>query len=206
MQRLLFAMITLTLLLSACAPAAPTVSPEQVQASAVAAASTMIALTVAAVPSNTPVPPTPLATDTPLASPTPMTLPTLANLATPTTASTGGKDDCNHLFDVGASGPTTTLAVNNNTKGSISGSVYLGTPNTFAQCGWISFGSIAKGQSGSISVPLVHTSMGDSCYWASAWVNDPKKQTQPNGGPFCIDSTLKWTLNVNYDKITITPP
>ncbi len=205
MRRLLFATITFMLLLSACAPAVPTVSPGQVQASAVAAASTMIALTVAAVPTNTPVPPTPLPTDTPQASPTLMALPTLSNPATPTTAS-GGKDDCNHLFDVGASGPTASLQVNNNTKGSISGSVYLGTPNTFAQCGWISFGQIAKGQSSTISVPLVHTSMGDSCYWASAWVNDPKKQTQPNGGPYCIDSPQKWVLNVNYDKITITPP
>ncbi len=205
MQRVFFATITLALLLTACAPAVPTVSPEQVQASAVAAASTMIALTVAAVPTNTPVPPPPPATDTPLASPTSMVLPTLSNPPTPTTAS-AGSDTCNHLFDVGASGPTTSLLVNNNTKGSISGSVYLGTPNTFAQCGWISFGSIAKGQSSTISVPLVHTNMGDSCYWASAWVNDPNKKTQPNGGPFCIDSTAKWTMNVGYDRITIAPP
>ncbi len=203
MQRVLFATLTLALLLSACAPAAPTVSPEQVQASAMAAASTMIAQTVAAVPSNTPLPP---ATDTPLPSPTPLALPTLSNPPTPTTASAGGGTDCNHVFDVGASGPTTNLQVNNNTKGSISGSVYLGTPNRFAQCGWISFGGIAKGQSATISVPLVHTNMGDSCYWASAWVNDPNKKTQPNGGPFCIDSLAKWTMVVGYDKITILPP
>ena len=205
MHRMLFVTIALALLLSACAPAAPTVSPEQVQASAMAAASTMIALTVAAVPTSTPAPPTPLPTDTPLPSPTVGLLPTLANAPAPTTAS-GGGDDCNHIFDVGASGPTATLVVNNNTKGSISGSVWLNTQNRFAQCGYITFGPIGKGQSGSIDVPLVHTNMGDTCYWAGAWVNDPKRQTQPNGGPFCIDSTLKWVLNVNYDKITISPP
>src|SRR5512146_3308063 len=122
MPRIFFVTIALALLLSACAPAVPTVSPEQVQASAMAAASTMIALTVAAVPTNTPVPPTPPATDTPLPSPTPLALPTLSNAAAPTKAA-GGGDDCNHVFDVGASGPTAALQVNNNTKGSISGSV-----------------------------------------------------------------------------------
>ncbi len=205
MRRFLFATITLALLLAGCAPASPTVSPEQVQASAMAAASTMIALTVAAVPTNTPLPPTPLPTDTPLPAPTLVTLPTLSNPPT-ATKSSGGADDCNHIFDVGASGPKTSVVVNNKTKGSISGSLYLGTPNRFAQCGWISFGPIGKGQTSTIGVPLVHTNMGDSCYWASAWVNDPKKATQPNGGPYCIDSQLKWTLNVDYDKITITPP
>ena len=204
MHRILFVPTAIAVLLSACAPAVPTVSPEQVQASAMAAASTMIAQTVAAVPSNTPEPPTPIATDTPLASPTPLALPTLPG-GSPTTAA-GGGDDCNHLFDVGASGPTASLQVTNDTRGSISGSVWTNTQNTFAQCGYIAFGPIGRGQSATISVPLVHTNMGDTCYWAGAWVNDPKKQRQPNGGPFCIDNTLKWVLNVGYDRITITPP
>lgn len=204
MHRILFATIAIALLLGACAPAAPTVSPEQVQASAVAAASTMIALTVAAVPTDTPVPPTQVPTETPLPATLPP-LPTLQDLATPTAAS-GGADDCNHVFDVGASGVTAKVQVNNTTKGMVSGSIWLNTQNRFAQCGYITFGPISRGDSATIAVPLVHTNMGDTCYWGAAWVNDPKKQTRPNGGPWCIDSPAKWVLNVGYEVITITPP
>src|SRR5271157_2153248 len=65
------------LLLSACSTkAVPTVDPALVQASAVAAASTMLAMTQDAMPTATPIPPTVAATDTPQPTPTIPLLPT----------------------------------------------------------------------------------------------------------------------------------
>jgi hypothetical protein len=202
MQRVLFVTAALTLVLGACAPATPTVDPAQIQASAVAAAHTMIALTQAAIPTNTP---TPLSTDTPQPSPTLLTLPTLPIFATPTSGSSGGSD-CNQLLDVGAAGPKAPVVIKNDTKGPITFSMGINTKNTFGQCGYMSWGNIRKGDSISVSVPQIRTNLGDSCYWAFAWINDPKHQTTVSAGGFCIDNSLKWTFDVSYDKIKLSPP
>ena len=204
MRRILFVSAVLALLLSACAPATPTIDPAQIQASAMAAASTMIALTVAAVPTATPIPPTPLPSPTPLPLPTLPPLATLPPAAQPTKAPSGG--DCKGVFDVAASGPRAPININNNTKGPVTFGMVLTTKNTFGQCGYIVAPAIPRGQSVSISVPLVHTSAGDSCYWGYAIVNDPQKPANPTGGPWCIDSQLKWTINVSYDKIVMVTP
>ena len=96
----------LSLLLSACgsfAPTEPTISPEDTQATAIAAAFTIVAETQAAIPTHTAVPPTdtpqptPLPTDTPTPSPTgetvvaasPTVVPTFTSVAAATT------DPCN---------------------------------------------------------------------------------------------------------------
>src|SRR5512140_672960 len=144
MNRIPFVMIFAALLLGACAPkAAPTVDPAQIQASAVAAASTMIAQTQEAMPTDTPVPPTPLPSLTPLPSPTTGVLPTLQNLPAPTTASSGsGAGDCNHPLDVSASGAQAPVLINNDTKGPITFTLYLGSKNSFGQCGYLSWGPI----------------------------------------------------------------
>ena len=65
-------MITvLVLLLSACgAKAIPTIDPALVQASAVAAASTMVAMTQAGMPTETSTPPAVAPTETPQPTPT----------------------------------------------------------------------------------------------------------------------------------------
>jgi hypothetical protein len=204
MQRVVMISALLAMMLAACAPkAAPTIDPAQIQASAMAAASTMIALTKAAIPTDTPVPPTPLPSPTPLTLPTAALLPTLANPPAATKAPGG---DCNGLFDVGASGPQAPLVIKNNTKGPITFGVKMNTKNSFGQCGYIVFSNIAKGQSVTGSVPLVHTSAGDSCYWGYAIVNDPKHPSNPGGGPWCIDSQLKWTVEVGYDNIKLLTP
>ncbi len=206
MRRMLFVTAALAILLTACAPAAPTVDPAQIQASAMAAASTMIALTQAAIPSATPPPPTPLPSPTLLALPTVGPLPTLQTLASPTSASSGGGGDCNGLFDVGASGPQARLLIKNTTKGTITFGMKMNTKNSFGQCGYIVWPNIPRAGSVNGSVPLVHTSSGDSCYWAYAIVNDPKHPSNPGGGPWCIDSQLKWTITVGYDNIKMAPP
>ncbi len=202
-QRLFLVAAALAVALSACAPAAPTVDPANIQASAVAAANTMVALTLAAVPTATPLPPTPLPSPTPLPLPT---LPPLLNQPTATKATSSSGGECNQLFDVGASGPKAPIVIQNTTKGPITVSMGINRKNTFGQCGYISWANIPKGNSISVSVPLGHTNMGDACYWAYAWINDPKHQTTVSDGGYCIDSQAKWTLTVSYDKIKLTPP
>lgn len=204
MRCLLFLSAALALLLGACAPAAPTIDAAQIQASAMAAASTMIAMTVAAVPTATPIPPTPLPSPTPLPLPTLPPLSTLPPAAQPTSPPSAG--NCKGIFDVAASGPKAPVVVNNKTKGPVTFGVVMTTRNTFGQCGYIVAPSIPQGQSVSISVPLVHTNLGDSCYWGYAIVNDPQKPANPTGGPWCIDSPLKWVINVSYDKIVLVTP
>lgn len=187
---------------AACAPAAPTVDPSQIQASAVAAANTMIALTQAAIPTETPVPPP---SPTPLPSPTAADLPTLPPLIQPTDVPTqAAGDDCNHLFDVAASGnQRAKLLIVNNTKGVMTLTIGLATKNAFGQCGYLSWAGIDKASSEMVSVP--QTGAGP-CYWAYAWINDPKKPTTVSGGGFCMNNPDKWTLTVGYDAMHLTPP
>ena len=65
-------LVLTALILSACgAPAAPTMNPVDVQSTAQAAAMTMVAETMAAVPTATPLPPTETPTETPLPTETP---------------------------------------------------------------------------------------------------------------------------------------
>lgn len=208
MNRTVFIVAASALLLSACgAPATPTIDAAQVQASAVAAASTMVAATQAAMPTNTPVPPTPVPSPTPLPGPTQGTAPTLAILASPTTASSSssGKQDCNHLLDVGAAGASTTLLIRNNTKGAVTFSMGLGSPNSYGQCGYLGW-SIPKANSISVTVAQNRTNQGDPCYWVYAFVNDPKHQTTVSDGGYCLNNPDKWTIDIGYDKMKLTPP
>jgi len=201
MKSILVSLTALVFLIgAACTPAEPTVDPEEVQASAVAAASTMIAMTQEAVPTATE---TPEPSPTPLPSPTFPPLPTLdpVTIASPTTASTTG-DDCDHLFDLAATGSARSpVKINNNTKGPVNLSLGLFQKNAFGQCGYLGF-SVAKGQSITASMP--QTGQGP-CWWGYAWVNGPDPSTS-EGGPFCWNNTDKWTLDIGPDSIKLTPP
>ena len=89
--------IVLAFVLSACgAKAVPTIDPAQVQASAMAAANTMVAMTQAAIPTETLAPPTVATTDTPQATPTIPPLPTIAQILASATSppSSSGGDNC----------------------------------------------------------------------------------------------------------------
>ncbi len=206
MARTLFVALLLVMVLSACAPAKPTADPAQIQASAVAAASTMIAQTIQAVPTETPVPPTDVPSPTPLPPPTLALLPTLpVAQSAPTTASSAATN-CNQPLDVAAAGPKANVMIKNNTKGSITFNMGISTKNTFGQCGYMSW-PINKGDSISVSVPQIRTNLGDSCYWVYVWINDPKAATHGEGSGYCIDNALKWTFTVTSpNKVTLAPP
>jgi hypothetical protein len=198
MRRVLYALIGVVVLVTAaCAPAVPTIDPAQVQASAMAAASTMIAMTQAAIPTATEVPPTPIPSPTVL----PPTLAPLPTVPSPTASGTTG-DDCNHLFDLAATGNARTpVKINNLTKGPANISLGMFQKNAFGQCGYLSF-SIPKGQSITASMP--QTGPGP-CWWGYAWINGPDPSTS-EGGPFCWNSTDKYELDIGPDVIKITPP
>ncbi|HEX2697646.1 MAG TPA: hypothetical protein VHM28_08050 [Anaerolineales bacterium] len=197
MKRLLFLATVLAVLLAACGPqATPTIDPVQVQASAIAAANTMVAMTQAAIPTATN---TPLPTDTPVPSPTPIPLPTLSVEDTPTLApisNSSSGNPCQGLLDVSQAGPTFPLVIKNDTRGPATVTIGLSTKNKFGQCGYLSWSNIAKGSSISTHVPQT---IGGGCYWAYAWINDPKQQRSISGGGYCWNNDDKVVLEVTYD-------
>ncbi len=208
MKSILFAAAGVVLVMNAaCAPAAPTIDPAQIQASAVAAASTMIALTQQAMPTQTPVPPTPEASPTPLPSPTTdlSAVPTFPVLSAPTDVPTAAAgEDCNHLFDIAESGNARAkLMIVNDTKGPMTITIGISNKNAFGQCGYLSWSNIPKGNSITVSVPQTQ---GGNCYWAYAWINGPKPSNNGPWSGFCMNNTDKWTLTVGYNTMKMTPP
>jgi hypothetical protein len=171
LKKIIPILLALTVLITACAPqAAPTMSPADVQGTAVAAAWTMVAATQAAIPTNTPVPPTevPSPTSLPTFTPEPLLVPTLPLLvlATPTTAAApSDPNNCLKPLNMGEAGPTKNVRIENQSPGTANVSLNLWKPNLFAQCGALSY-TVKKGASLRINIP--------SGYWyAYSWVLDP---------------------------------
>lgn len=186
-------------MLGACAPApAPTVSPEQIQQTAVFMAATMFSETQTAIPpTNTPTP-TFVPTETPQPTDTPSPAPTLE--ATPTVAVTG--DPCSGPISASPNldgNFATFILIRNTTKAPITVSLSLGlTP--FGQCGYASY-VIPPNNSVAVDGELPY-----GCYSAFAFINDPKKPTTASGGPACITGPDKTTFTVSTDMIKITGP
>jgi hypothetical protein len=179
-KKLIPTLALLAVLLAACGgePAAPTLAPEEVQGTAISAAFTMVAETQAAVPTNTPLPPTetpsptPLPTFTALPSPTPdfALLPT----ATQAAASSGGGGTCDSVINLAEAGPQSNIRLENDSGGTASVLLYMYTPNAFAQCG--SFPSnpyiLQKNQQLVVSVPK-----GEFYVWAYITYSDGDTST-----------------------------
>jgi len=201
MKRILFMVVLLAL--SACTPAAPTIDPAQIQASAIAAASTMIAMTLAAVPTPTAtIPPSP----TPLPSPTFEPLPTLDFSAQPTAAvpvSGTALDPCtdpkaNPVMAAKPAGPKTTVKIENQNKGPLTLSVWLyKTP--FGECGWRTY-SLGSHQT------MTVTDLPQGCYFASGFVNNAQKPSTPAGDDMCMDDEGPWTMIVGTDHVGLAAP
>ncbi len=158
----------LALLLSSCsAQTPPTVDPAQIQASALAGANTIVAMTQAALPT---VIPSPIPTDTPLPSPTSMLeAPTAIPVAPAATASPqSGEDNCVHALNVAGAGPTHRTLIKNQTSATVSLSLNLYKPNSFGECGAISYANLHKGDQLMAELP--------SGYWyAYMWASAGKK-------------------------------
>ncbi len=214
MKRIFFVVAILAFLLSACgAKATPTIDPAQLQASAVAAANTMVAQTQAAIP------PTPVPTDTPQPSPTPLPSPTTAplptlsgfptavnptiavpTLAAPTSSGSTGNtgDPCNAPLPPHPAGQTVkAVLIVNNSGAQVNGSIYLSITK-FGECGYRGF-SLGRGSS------ITYTDLTTGCYSLYAWINDPKKPTTVTGGA-CITGGDKTTFTITNQTITAKGP
>jgi len=210
MKKYILASITiLSLLISACGsntPAEPTVSAEDIQSTAVAAAFTIVAETQAAIPTNTPLPPTdtpsptPLPTDTPIPLPTidPATLPTLTFTPIPAnTASSAGGDPCNSPLPGNVTGNPTKIRLSNQTKGELVISLYL-NPTVFGECGYRGY-TLSRNDSTTI------TDLPQGCYNVGVFVTLPNKSTKAFGYG-CINNPDMWTFNIYEESVTLAPP
>lgn len=197
MKKLLTLSMLAAVLLSACGPqATPTMNPADVQATAFAAASTMVAQTQAAIPTATLVPPTETPSSTPAPTDTPPVLPTssLPTLAPTTAAGNPGTDPCNAVLPADPAGRPTIIKIENQTKGSLTLSLYLNkTP--FATCGYRGY-NIAKG--GSVLI----NDLVQGCYNVSVYVNDPKTPSK-SFGYGCINDEDKWTFVVGPEVVRL---
>ena len=206
MKKLFILTLASILFLSACGtPAEPTISAEEVQGTAVAAAMTMVAQTQAAIPTATPIPPTDTPAPTPLPTNTipPLELPTQPVLVQPTNtvaAQATGADLCSdlrHVIPSGAAGPTTTVKIANENKSPATVSVYL-NKTVFGECGYRSY-SLAKNASTVVTLP-------QGCYSAWAWSTSGKDTFNASGYGLCMNNTDKWTMVIRGDSIIMLAP
>jgi hypothetical protein len=207
MKKLPILLLASILLLSACAPQAePTMSAEEVQGTAVAAAWTLVAETQAAIPTATPVPPTetPLPTVAVTDTPVPLLVPTQSFQVQPTvtvvaqvTTSADICSDLKHVLPGDAAGPKTTIRIVNEHNVPATISIYLNkTP--FGECGYRSYTLSKNGDT-------VQT-LPQGCYSAWAWGQDPQKTFNSSGFGLCSNNSDKWTIVIRGENIIMLPP
>jgi hypothetical protein len=163
--------------LAACGPkSTPTMSPVDVQGTAVAAAWTVVAMTQASIPTATALPPTALPSPTALPTWTPPPFPTSVGASFPTQPmfsaptnppAAGGPtaDACNLPISSKAAGTKVNTRIINQTDGSVVLSLYL-SKTVFNECGYYSFNIEPNA---SISAELLEGS-----YWAGAFITGKK--------------------------------
>ena len=165
----------LAIFITACGPqGTPTLAPAEVEGTAVAAAWTIVAMTQQAIPTNTPVPPTETPSPTPLPTFTPVPLPT-QDVAVPTATQKPATGACDGGMNIAEGGPQSSVRIENESGGPVTVSLWLGTPNAFAQCGFIpGLTPLAKGEKRVISLPKGNYYLyfiGDAAGTGSCYVN-----------------------------------
>jgi hypothetical protein len=198
--------LVIALLVSACgAPAAPTMQAVDVQNTAVAAAFTMVAQTQAAIPTNTPLPPTETPTQTPLPTETPLPLPTSATvISSPTTAAvsnsnnSGGTDPCATRVLSAPEGKETIIRIANTTKLAVTLSIYLNETASKGACGYRGY-TIGKNDD------VVITDLVQGCYNLWAWSENAKGKFYSTGYG-CINNSDKWTFEIRESNIKFIGP
>jgi hypothetical protein len=188
----------MVVLLGACGPApAPTMSPADVQGTAVAGAWTMVAMTQAAIPTATPLPPTETPSPTPLPTFTPLPPPTLApqTFNQPTVpAANATVDLCNLPVQAGAPGHHIKVHFLNKSGGTANLAFGLVHATEFGECGTYQFPSI---DAGGATVEVL-----EGCYWAYAWITGKVTSTAVSTYNICLtDPSHKWTVTIKKDVI-----
>jgi hypothetical protein len=195
--------IIAALLISACGagqPTVPALSGEDIQLTAEAAAFTIVAQTQAAIPTNTPLPPSATASPTPLPSDTPEPSPTPdAALASPTLAPTqqASGDPCNAPLGGNLSGRDTIIRLVNNTRGDLVVSLYL-NKTAFGECGYRGY-NLGPRDSTTIS------DLPQGCYNVGVFVTGPNKNTKAFGYG-CINNSDKWTFQIYEEQVILNSP
>lgn len=190
MKRFFSLFLSVAVFLVSCGPKAPpTLSPAEVQATAISMAMTMAAQTLAAMPTNTPIP-----TNTPAPTPTETPTPSIPTAVFPTnTPQPSGGDPCNKILS-NPPGPKTSVIVRNQTGGTVGPwSLYLSKSNV-GECGFIPVTNIEKAGTLSLFIPL-------GCYYAFAYVTT-KKEKSSSQGSFCITTEGQWEIFINPGVIT----
>ena len=184
----------ITLIISACGAspqAEPTINPVDLQLTAIVAASTILAETQAAIPTETPLPPTVAVTDTPAFTPTIPPLPTLGATFTPSpVGNSGAAEACiTKVLPDKLTGQTIKIRIDNPTKGTINLSVNLQQGNPQGVCGYRTY--ILEPQDS-----LVITDLVEGCYSLWAWNPDPKDYFMVTNGTSCLNSSGNWTFDI----------
>lgn len=183
--------LLLTGSLAACrADAPPTLSAADIAATAMQVAWTQVALTEAARPTATSVPPT----LTPAATPSPF--PTLGLFPTAVPPGTPTLDLCSQPAPSDPLGKTTHVVFVNKSGGQVNLAFGLESPNDKGECGTYSF---------SLSVyerPTAAVLTG--CYWAYGWVTKNPPSTAESIRSLCLtDPGTTYTVEIGTEVIDL---
>ena len=200
MHRLQILSTISAILITACAPQiTPTISPVDVQNTAIAGAFTLVAQTQAAIPTATPLPPTEAPTQTPLLTNTPLATAILSTSAATSVAavastSTAGGDHCaTRILSWSPKGRPANIQIINTTRAAITVSLYLNETADHFECGYRVY------EIGSRS-DLVITDMVQGCYTLWAFNNDQRTPVNAYGSG-CINNPDKWTIEISQDMV-----
>jgi hypothetical protein len=194
--------LILTVIVSGCgAQPVPTVNAADVQHTAEAAAFTMVAQTLEALPTATPLPPTEIPTNTPLPTDTAAAVATLdtSGLATATSVPAGNAtvDPCDtRILSYSPKGKETIIRIANTTRAPVTVSLYLHETAGTGECGYRSY-NLSKLND------VVITDLVQGCYSLLAWSTDAKFHVNATGYG-CINNPDKWTFEIKEDTIKFT--
>jgi hypothetical protein len=191
--------LVITLIVSACgAQATPTVNPDELQSTAVAAAFTLLAETQAALPTATPPSPTVVPTNTLETFVTSTPLPTLDVTFTPApTENPNASDPCiTNVLPGSLTGKAIKMRIDNPTKATINLTVYLQSGNPQGVCGYRAY-ALAAGES------LVINDLVEGCYSLWAWNPDPKDYFMVTNGTSCLNSSSSATFDITSRGIQL---
>ena len=196
--------LMITLMISGCGARSPqvipTASPVDIQGTVAAAAFTGIAATQAAIPTATPLPPTPTFTDTPVPTLTLLPLPSSAvTLASVPNGNPGGADPCiNKTLPESLQGEPVRIRLNNSTKAALSVTVYLNQTTPQSVCGYRTY-TIDPQQY------IVLNDLVEGCYTIWAWNPDPDNYFIATNGTSCIDNSKSWAFDISTRSIKLGP-
>jgi len=201
---IIYSVLLAGIVLSACANQAqvtPEVSAEDIQFTAVAAAFTIVAETQAAIPTNTPLPPTETPSPTPLPTETAVPSPTLDPLVIPTATtapqtSNGNTDPCNQLLPSNIQGLPTKIRIYNHTNfNKVKVSLYLGK-TVFGECGFAYVPVLGKNARETLSLV-------EGTYYIYAWTDDGKLNVSGSG---TINNPDLWEFEISESGIRLNSP